>query len=160
MISNISEDDFEKRLKSNVEFGNIKVKGIPFHMFYLLVKSDKIFFGTYGKNKFEITENFGLLFPNTYRISGDYKSKSNNQTEVNYEIKPLGFVYYWNRYMFLIAIPLFNLVLYFQAQSADSDDFVIANAVIVFFVVFTRLYMWRKKRKLEKIFGEVFKIEK
>ncbi len=160
MISNISEDDFEKRLKANVELGDIKVKGTPFHMFYLLVKSDKMFFGTYGKNNFEITENFDLLFPNTYRISGDYKSKSNNQTKVNYEIKPLGFVYYWNRYMPLIAIPLFNLVLCFHAQSADSDGFVMANAVIVFFVVFTRLYMWRKKRKLEKIFGEVFKIEK
>lgn len=160
MISNISENDFEKLLKANVELGNIKVKGTPFHMFYLLVKSDKMFFGTYGKNKFEITENFGLLFPNTYKISGDHKSKSNNQTEVNYEIKPLGFVYYWNKYMPLIAIPLFNLVLYIQLQSSESKVFVIMNAMFVFFVVFIHLYMWRKKRKLEKIFREVFKIEK
>ncbi|HQW69394.1 MAG TPA: hypothetical protein PLH25_06980 [Flavobacterium sp.] len=160
MISNISGNDFEKRLKANVELGNIKVKGTPFHMFYLFVKSDKMFFGTYGKNKFEITENFGLLFPNTYRISGDYKSKSNNQTEVNYQFKPLGFVYYWFKIMPLAIIPLFNLILYFQVKSASYKDFVIANSIMICLVFFSCFYMWLKKRKFENIFKEVFEIEK
>lgn len=144
----------------NVERGTLYTKRYSLNIvFFIFTKTDKMFFGIYGKNKLEITETFEY-FPNMYRISGDYKSKSNNQTEVNYELKPLGFVYYWNKYMPLIVIPLFNIILYFRVQNSDYEYFIVSNAAMFCFVIISRFYMWRKKRKLGKIFKAVFEIEK
>lgn len=155
----VDSEKFNEFLKVNVERGTLYTKRYSLNIvFFIFTKTDKMFFGMYGKNKFEITETFEY-FPNMYRISGDYKLKSNNQTEVNYELKPLGFVYYWNRYMPLIAIPLFNLILYFESHSYDFDNFVVINALMLCILVIIRFYMWRKKRKLEKIFKAVFGIE-
>ena len=159
-IFEVDSEKFNEFLKVNVQRGTLHTKIYSLNiLFFIFTKTDRMFFGMYGKNKFEITETFEY-FPNMYRISGDYKFKGNNQTEVIYEIKPLGFIYYWNRYMLLIAIPLFNLVLYFKSQSYDFDIFVIINILLFCFLVIIRIYMWLKKRKLEKIFKAVFEIEK
>lgn len=146
----VDSEKFNESLKVNLERGTLYTKRYSLNIvFFIFTKTDKMFFGMCGKNKFEITETFEY-FSNMYRISGDYKSKSNNQTEVNYEIKPLGFIYYWNRYMPLIVIPLFNIILYFRIQNADYKYFIVPNASMFCFVIISRFYMWRKKESLER----------
>ena len=156
----VDSKKFNEFLKVNVERGTLHTKRYSLNIvFFIFTKTEKKFFGMNGKNKFEITETFEY-FPNMYRISGDYKLKSNNQTEVNYELLPLGFVYHWFKFMPLAVIPLFNLILCFQVKSASYKDFVIANSIMICLVFFSCCYMWLKKRKLENIFKEVFEIEK
>lgn len=156
----VDSEKFNEFLKVNVQRGTLHTKRYSLNiLFFIFTKTDRMFFGMYGKNKFEITETFEY-FPNMYRISGDYKFKGNNQTEVSYEIKHLGFIYYWFKIIPLAMIPLFNLVFYFQVKSASYKDFVIANSIMICFVFFSCFYVWLKKRKLENIFTEVFEIEK
>ncbi|WP_291104263.1 MULTISPECIES: hypothetical protein [unclassified Flavobacterium] len=156
MILKINITEFRERLNKNTKYGNPKIKGTPFGAFYIFGESNKIFFGTYDKNKFELTKNF-ITQITPYIISGEIQSKNNIQTEVNYEIKPIGFGYYWMKYLLLIMIPMFNLILY--TQSAPFEIFKIANLGLFPMGIFNYFYMRRKKNKLENDFKNFFEIE-
>ncbi|MFA9191039.1 hypothetical protein AAGV28_06610 [Flavobacterium sp. FZUC8N2.13] len=155
MISRINIAEFRERLTENTKYGNPKIKGTPFGAFFIFGESNKIFFGTYGKNKFELTKNF--IFQMTpYIISGEIQSKNNIQTEVNYEIKPIGFGYYLMKYMLLIGIPIFNLTLY--TSSAPFEIFKIANLGLFSMAILHYFNMRRLKIKPENDFKKIFEI--
>ncbi|ESU21261.1 hypothetical protein FCR2A7T_06890 [Flavobacterium cauense R2A-7] len=156
MVSKISITEFKERLKNNTKYGPPKIKGTPFAIFTLFGESNKIFFGTYSKTKFELTKN-STLFPTVHIISGEIKSIENNKTEINYVVKPIGFGYYWNKYMPIIAIPIFNLILY--TNSFPLKAYKIINPVIVGIAILCNFLVWRNKNKLINHFEKVFEIE-
>ena len=156
MVSKINIAEFRERLNKNTKYGNPRIKGTPFAVFSISGESNKSFYGTYNKAKFELTKN-STLFPAPFIISGEINSKNNTQTEIIYEVKPIGFGYYWLKYMPIIGILMFNLVLY--TQSAPFEIYTIINPIIFGFAIISRFYMWRKKNKLVTDFKKVFEIE-
>ena len=156
MISKINSIEFIERLNKNTKLGNPKIKGTPFAITSISGESDKTFFGTFDKTKFELTEN-ATLFPTPYIISGEINPKSETQTEINYEVKPIGFGYYWLKYIPIFGLIVFNLILY--TQSASLKAYQIINPMMFSFIIFSRFYMWRKKNKLLTDFKRIFEIE-
>lgn len=156
MISKISIAEFRVRLNKNTKYGNPKIKATPFAVFSISGESNKSFYGTYNKAKFELTKN-STLFPAPFIIFGEINSKNNTETEVIYEVKPIGFGYYWLKYMPIFGILMFNLILY--TQSAPFEAYKIINPIIFCFPVFSHFYMWKKKNKLVTDFEKVFEIE-
>jgi hypothetical protein len=80
MISKINITEFRERLNKNTKYGNPKIKGTPFGAFYIFGESNKIFFGTYDKNKFELTKNFitqitPILFLEKFNLKTIFKLK-------------------------------------------------------------------------------------
>lgn len=156
MISKINIAQFRERLNENTKYGNPRIKGTPFAVFSISGKSNKSFYGTYDKAKFELTKN-STLFPAPFIIIGEINSKNNTQTEITYEVKPIGFGYYWLKYMPIIGILMFNSVLYIQ--SAPFEIYTIINPIIFGFAIISRFYLWRKKNKLVTDFEKIFEIE-
>ena len=83
--------------------------------------------------------------------------KNDEETEIVYEVLPIGFGYYWLKYMPIVGILIFNLIFY--SQSAPLKVFQIMNPIMFSFIVFSSFYMWRKKSKLEADFKRIFEIE-
>ncbi|MBF7091265.1 hypothetical protein IUY40_06910 [Flavobacterium sp. ALJ2] len=156
MVSKINIAQFRERLNKNTKYGNPRIKGTPFAVFSISGESNKSFYGTYDKAKFELTKN-STLFPAPFIISGKINSKNNTQTEITYEVKPIGFGYYWLKYMPTIGILMFNLVLY--TQSEPSKVYIIINPIIFGFAIISRFYLLRKKKKLVTDFEKVFEIK-
>lgn len=156
MVSKFNITEFIERVKRNTKLGNPKIKGTPFALISRAGESDKFFFGTYTKSKFILTEN-ATFFPTPYTISGEVNPKNDTQTEIIYEIKPIGISYYWLKYMPIFGIILFNLILY--TKSAPLKAYQIMNPIVLCFIIFSRFYMWRKKNKLEANFKRIFEIE-
>lgn len=156
MVSKINITEFRERLHKNTKIGNPKIKGTPFAVISISRYSNKTFFGTYDNTKFELTEN-ATLFPTPYFISGEINPKNDTQTEIIYEVKPIGFGYYWLKYMPIFGIIVFNLILYIE--SAPLKVYQIMNPVMLCFIVFSRFYIWRKKNKLVNDFKRIFGID-
>jgi len=156
MISKINILEFSESLKNNTQYGNPKIKGTPFAIFSVFSESNKIFFGTYSETKFVITKN-ASFYPTPFIVSGEIKSKNKTQTEIFYEIKPIGFGYYWLKYMPLIGIFIFNIIFYIE--SAPFEIFMIMNLALIGFNVFSYFYLREKKNKLVTDFKKVFEIK-
>lgn len=156
MVSKINIVEFRERLNKSTKYGNPRIKGTPFSVFSISGELNKSFYGTYDKAKFEITKN-STLFPAPFIISGEINSKNNSQTEIIYQIIPIGFGYYWLKYMPIIGIPIFNLVLF--TDSAPFEIYIILNPIIFGFAIISRINMWRNKNKLVTEFKKVFEIE-
>lgn len=157
MISRKNIIEFIQILKNNTKYGNPKIKGTPFAIFSVLGESNKIFYGNYNKTKFELTRN-ATFFPTPFIISGEIKTNKNNQTEIIYQVKPIGFGYYWLKYMPFIGGFLFNLILYID--SAPFEIFVLANSFLLGLIIYSHFYMRIKKSKFITVFENVFEIEK
>ena len=157
MISKVNIVEFRELLNNNTKYGNPKIKGTPFTIFTFFGESSKIFYGTHNKTKFELTKN-STFFPTFHIISGEIKPINNNQTEIIYKVKPIGFGYYWNKYMPIIGILIFNLILY--TNSLPLKAYLIINPVIFCFAILSNLIIWRNKNKLINDFERVFDIEK
>ena len=156
MISKINIEEFRERLNKNTKLGNPKTKGTPFAVLSISGESEKPFFGTFDKTKLELTEN-ATLFSTPYIISGEINPKNDTQTEIIYEVKPIGFGYYWLKYMPIFGIIVFNLILFIE--SASLKAFQIINPIIFSFILFSHFYIWRKKNKLVTDFKRIFEIE-
>lgn len=156
MISKKDTAEFIQILKNNTKYGNPKIKGTPFAVFSILGESNKIFFGTYNKTKFELTKN-ATFFPTPFIIIGEVKSNGNKLTEVIYEVKPIGFGYYWLKYMPLFGVFIFNLIFYIE--SAPFEIFVLANSFLFGLIIYSYFYMRFKKSKFITVFKKVFEIE-
>ncbi len=156
MVSKINITEFRERLNRNTKLGNPKIKGTPFAVISKSGDSNKTFFGTYNKTKFELTKN-ATLFPTPFIVSGEINLKNVTQTEIIYHVKPIGFGYYWLKYMPIFGILVFNLILY--TQSAPLKAYQIMNPIVFSFIVISCYYMWRKKNKLVSDFKRIFEIE-
>ncbi|MEC4003136.1 hypothetical protein OX283_000575 [Flavobacterium sp. SUN052] len=155
MTSKINTVAFSNRFKENTKFGNPKIVGTLFHIFFIKGDSRKLFFGNYDKNKFELTKN-SIFFFTPFVIFGTFRYKKENQTEINYQIKPIGFVYYWFKYFPVIAILFGNLIFY--TQSVTFDNYLRLNILLLCFTAFTIFYLKFKKYKLENDFKKYFEI--
>ena len=155
MISKINIIKFNTSFKNNTEYGNPKIKGTPFFIFSEFKKSDKIFFGTYNNLKFEITKN-ATFFPTPFIISGEIKSKNNNQTEIYYDLKPIKFEYYWLKYIPLFGVAIFNLIFYLK--TSPIEIVIIINYILLCIVILSNYYLWRKKNIFLKDFKIFFEI--
>jgi hypothetical protein len=155
MVTKISIVEFKERLVKNTKYGNPKIKGTPFAVFSISGESNKSFYGTYNEAKFELTKN-STLFPAPFIICGKFNSTSNNRTEIVYEVKPIGFGYYWIKYLPIFGILIFNLILYME--STPVEMYTIINLILLGFFIISRFYMWRKKNKLITNFEKVFEI--
>jgi hypothetical protein len=156
MISKIGVEEFNERLNKNTKYGSPRILGTPFGVFYAFGESEKIFFGTYNKAQFELTKN-AIIFATPFIISGKFKSNRNRQTEISYEVKPIGFGYYWLKHFPLIAFIVFNLT--FLSVSAPFEILVLMNSFIACLTLFLHFSVKRKKRKLENDFKKIFEIE-
>jgi hypothetical protein len=155
MVSKISIIEFRERLVKNTKYGNPKIKGTPFAVFSISGELNKSFYGTYNEVKFELTKN-STLFPAPFIISGKFNSTSNNRTEIVYEVKPIGFGYYWIKYLPIFGILMFNLILFME--STPVEMYTIINLILLGFFIISRIYMWRKKSKLISVFEKKFEI--
>ena len=156
MISKINIIEFSRNLQNNTKYGNPKIKGTPFAVFTLIGDSNKIFFGNYNKTNFALTKN-ATFFPTPFIISGNIKSKNNIESEIIYEIKPIGFGYYWLKYMPLVGIFIFNVIFY--TESAPFEIFIIMNSILIGYIIFIHFYLLRKKNRLLTDFEKIFEIE-
>ena len=156
MISKINITDFRERLISNTKYGNPKIKGTPFAVFWIFGETNKKFYGKFNKTKFELTKN-ATFFAAPFIIYGEINSKNKTETEINYQIKPIGFGYYWIKYMPIFLVPIFNLILYIE--TVPKEIYQIINPVLLIFILISRSNMWRKKNNLIINFKKVFEIE-
>lgn len=154
MISKINATDFTKRLIKHTIHGNPKIKGTPFSIFTKSGRKDKIYYGTYNKTTFEITNNSLITL---FIISGEIKTIDKHSSEVIYKIKPIGFGYYWNKYIPLLSIFAFNLIFY--KESAPLKTYILINLILFSMTILSRLMLWRKKNKLKSNFKKVFELE-
>lgn len=156
MISKISIKEFRERLIENTKYGNPKIKGTPFAIFSVFGETKKKFYGSYNNTEFKLTKN-ATFFAAPFIIFGEINAKNNTQTEISYQVKPIGFGYYWMKYMPIFAIIIFNLILYFESTSIKV--YRIINPILFIFISFSHYYMWRTKKNLIAEFRKVFEIE-
>lgn len=156
MKSQIGIEEFRERLKINIKRGNPKISGTPLHVFNMIGEKDKPFFGTIAQNDFRITTN-ATLHPIPFILNGKIKPLNKNQTEILYEITPIKFGYYWNRYLPITAFFLFNTI--FIIEEAPSIVFIIFNLFITIAGVIVNLLMNYKKKKFERAFKKIFEIQ-
>lgn len=155
MISQIGIEEFRTRLKTNTKLGNPTISGSPLHVFNMVGEKDKLFYGILNQNDFKITIN-AILYPIPYVLKGKFKSKNLNQTEISYEIIPIKFGYYWNRYLPLAGFFFFNTI--FIIKKAPLIVWVLCNSFILITSVISYLWMKYKKEKFEKKFIQLFEI--
>ena len=156
MISKINIIEFRERLNKNTKLGNPNIKGTPFAVISKPGESNKTFFGTYDKTKFQLTEN-AILFPTPFILSGEISLINEVQTEIIFEVEPIGFGYYWLKYMPIFGIFIFNFILY--TRSAPLEIYQIMNPILFCILIISNLYLWRKKHKLVTDFKRIFEIE-
>ena len=155
MISKIDISEFRDRLKLNTKYGNPKIKGTPFIIFTAYNETDKMFYGTHNESSFQLTKNT-FFHPTPFIIFGEIKSNKKTETEIKYEIKPIGFGYYWLKYFPLFGFIIFNTI--FLIESESIELIIIFNVALIFFAIFNYFQTKRKKKKMEKDFKEIFEI--
>lgn len=155
MISKIEITEFRNRLKLNTKYGNPKIKGTPFVVFTAYNESEKKFYGTHNDSNFRITKN-AFLDPTPYIIVGEIKSNKKNETEIKYDIKPIGFGYYWLKYFPLFAFIVFNTIFFIETESIEI--IIVFNFILVLISIFIYFKTKRKKNRMENEFKEIFEI--
>ena len=155
MVAQISIHEFRARLKANTKIGNPEISGSPLHAFNMVGEKEKLFYGTFRENDFNITPN-AILFPIPYILKGKIKSKNLNQTEILYEIVPIRFGYYWIRYFPFIAFILFNII--FIIEKSPLVVWVFFNLFIFLIGLISNLRMNYKKNYFERKFIKLFEI--
>ena len=161
MISELSINEFHKILNEMTIEGTPSYKG-SFFAFFTINFSNKPFYGFVSKNDFEISKNSNIKsIP--FTIRGNYK-KNGEKTEVNYEIKPIKFGYYWIKVMSIIFLVI-GLVALFGVISTYYHHGEISPIILVFFFmlffsIFANVDLYLKKKNFEKLFLKTLKINK
>lgn len=161
MISELSINEFHRILNEMTVEGTPSYKG-SFFAFITINFSNKLFYGFVSKNDFEISKNSNIkLVP--FTIRGNYK-KNGEKTEVDYEIKPIKFGYYWIKIMSIIFLVI-GLVALFGVISTYYHHGEISPIILVFFFTFflsivANVDLYLKKRNFEKLFLKTLKINK
>jgi hypothetical protein len=153
MVSKIDVKKFNICLNKNIKWGNPKVKGTLFSILTIFSKDKKTFYGNFNQLKFEITKN-ASVFPIPFIIYGKINT---NKKEIIYDIKPIGFGYYWIKYFPFIGFLLFNLLLY--THSAPLFVFKIFNVFLLGSALISYFYLIKSKKRLLLDFKKVFELE-
>jgi len=155
MISEIGIEEFRTKLKTNTKLGNPKISGSPLHAFNMIGEKDKMFYGIINHNDFKITKN-AVLHPIPFVLKGKIKSKSQNQTDISYEIIPIQFGYYWIRFFPFIAFALFNII--FIIENPPLIVWLLFNSLIIIIGIIFNIRMKYQRRNFERNFIKFFEI--
>ncbi|TXF77669.1 hypothetical protein [Chryseobacterium sp.] len=153
--------EFKDRLTDLTVDGNPFLKGSPLALLSINF-SNKIFYGRLEKQEFYITKNANILLT-PFLISGEFK-KVGKFTDVEYEISPLKFGYYWMK-MYPIITNVILLTIIIINVSEFSFQKVNLNFITIFifiaveaFLFSPLLYLKRCKIALERKFLENLEI--
>ncbi len=156
MNSPLSINEFSKRLELNTKIGNPKIKGSPLAIFTVFGQNKKTFYGEYDKRHFRLTRN--EFIPKTpYIIEGFVKSRNKSQTEIEIEIRPIGFGYYWILFIPIISFLLINYIFLTHGSNLSIEIPIITNIFLLSFFL-PSLTLKRKKKKLANEFYRIFEI--
>jgi hypothetical protein len=154
MKSGVGNGDFEERLTALTRNGSPVIMGTPFVIFMLFDFSGKKFCGRIENGKFSITNN-SVFSSSGHLITGEFKKES-EATLVTYTIKPMLFSYYWIRIIPILGFIAFNSVLLYHREG--SPAILAFNVFFVFMLAFLLFDEKRRKRKLEEIFVDTFRL--
>lgn len=159
MISELNFEEFHKILNELTVEGTPSYKGSLF-AFFTINFSDKPFYGYISKHDFEISKNSNIwLVP--FTICGNYK-KSGDKTEVDYEIQPIKFGYYWIKVMSIIFLIIGLVVLYGVISTfyhhGEISPIILLFFFTLFFSIFANVDLYLKKKNIEKLFLKKLKI--
>ncbi|GAA0893043.1 hypothetical protein GCM10009122_27220 [Fulvivirga kasyanovii] len=107
MLSSLSKEEFELRLKNLTRSGEPVFMGTPLAML-AMNGSMKPFYGEVTSDKFRFTKNATFL-PTPFIVVGNFKEYQ-NITEVEYSIKPIWFGYLWIRILPVLALIFVNIL--------------------------------------------------
>ncbi len=156
MIADIGIEEFRKRFVENTKIGNTKYIGTPFQVFNVIGENGKKFYGKLNMNQFTVTSN-AILFSSPFALEGNIKPLDNFQTEIVYEIKPLKFGYYWMKYLPIVMLVVFNIILIIE--KAPKVAFIMVNVFSVLIASISNLVIKYGKKSLENNFKKVFSIK-
>lgn len=159
MTSELTKEEFELHLKAATVIGEPLIMGSPFAIFTIFESSNKPFLGEFNNSEFRITRNSILpLSHSGYLLKGNYKKDKSGKLNVDYEVKPMWFLYIGRRLVPFIFLVVINIVFYLSRE-ATAISYVLANAFL-----FAVLYMAIKldmstKEKLERKFQQEFRLK-
>lgn len=159
MTSELTKEEFELYLKGLTATGEPLIMGSPFAIFTIFGNTDKPFLGEFNKSEFRLTRNSILPLSHTgYTLKGSYKKDKSGKLNVDYEVKPMWFLYIGRRIVPLIFILFINITFY-MSQEATAISYIVANAFL-----FALLYIAIKldlstKAKLERRFQREFQLK-
>ena len=163
MVSELNVIEFKNKLTDLTVDGNPFLKGSPLALLSINF-SNKIFYGRLEKHEFYITKNANLLLT-PFLISGEFK-KEGKFTEVEYEISPLKFGYYWMKMYPIITNTILFTIIIFNISEFPFEK-VNLNFAIKFLLIFIALeaflfspllYLKKSKIALERKFLKNFEI--
>ncbi|MBY0487899.1 MAG: hypothetical protein K2P85_12030, partial [Flavobacteriaceae bacterium] len=118
--------------------------------------NSKYFYGNFDNSTFELiaNTNFSSSF---YILKGTYKKTEENLI-VNYSFEPIGkFIIAWIKYFPIIALIMFNYILYFE-EKKPMEMYIVCNLFIIFISIIFRLNLKWQNKKLKRKFNKIFEI--
>jgi hypothetical protein len=109
--------------------------------------SSKPFYGVVDSSKFRLTKN-SSLFPTPFIIHGTFKPIG-NETQLNYQIRPIWFGYLWIRFFPVFGLIFINLML-LRIKNVPMEIIVAVNVFIPLMFFLVIFITNRFKRKLEE----------
>jgi len=159
MISELNFEEFHKILNNLTVEGTPSYKG-SFFVFFTINFSDNPFYGYVSKSEFAISKNSNIkLVP--FTIRGNYE-KNGDKTEVDYEIQPIKFGFYWIKVMSIIFLIIGLVALFGVISTFYHHGEISPNILIFFFMLFLSTFanvdLYLKKKNFEKLFLKTLKI--
>ena len=156
MKSKLSTADIKYKLKKNTKDGDLFLLFTPFAIFNLLSDYDKVFLGEVYKTKFKLTLN-KTFYPIPYYIEGTYNSTDENETAIEYVIKPRRFIIIFNNVIMIFASVIFIFII------SVICELLLALALIALYVIvgwiIPRLILRANKKFMENELRRIIKID-
>ena len=160
MISELNINEFHRVLDEMTVEGTPSYKG-NLLIFFTINFSDKPFYGFVSKNEFAISKNSNIKSM-PYLIRGNFK-KFEDKTEVDYEIKPIKFGYYWIKIMSIIFLIVALVALFVFISTfyhyGEINPIILVFFFMLFLSIFANVDLYLKKKNFEKLFLKKLKIK-
>jgi hypothetical protein len=150
---------FEERLENLTRRGDTNFIASPFGILLIFGFSGRPFYGTFGAGEFRLTRNKVLPFPRIHEIQGTYE-RHNDNTILNFEIRPIPFAYYWSRVWFVFGFILVNSFLFLNDTPVDWHLSLTLNGFLLFMLAWGVLLSGLQKKRLRQVFIEEFELVK
>lgn len=157
MQSNLTTDEFKKKLTELTRIGYPDIMGTPFSILLIFDFSDRKFYGTIDGSDFNITSNAVFSFSG-HIIKGHVKDGETGFADISYTVKPITFSYYWIRMIPLIGFLVFN-TLFFYLNVKVISVILVCNLFFGGMLAFSIYREKQKKKELEKLFIKQFSLE-
>ena len=162
MESNLSISEFREMLKNSTKVGNPKIKLSPFTMLTGLGESSKTFFGVFDDKSFYLTTNFGFFQRNAtpFILKGSYKPFK-DKLRIEYILEPrFKYQKVWWIFVTVLGFASFNYILFSKKNPTDTELFYIINSFLIFMVCYGVCNISSSRKRLEKNFIKIFKLNK